>query len=45
MAKKLILDVDEKLWNEVLKFKIDAGLKKNNDAVVRLLRKSLKGKL
>ena len=45
MAKKLILDVDEKLWREVLKFKIDARLKNNNEAVVRLLRKSLKGKL
>jgi len=42
MAKKLILDIDEKLWNEVLKFKIDNGAKKNNDAVVMLIKKALK---
>lgn len=45
MAKKLILDVDNKLWNEVLKYKIDMGLKNNNEAVIRLLKKSLKGKI
>lgn len=42
MAKKLILDVDEKTWKEVLKFKIDRGLKTNNEAVVALIRKSLR---
>ena len=42
MAKKLILDVEEKLWREVLKFKIDYGLKNNNEAVVRLIERGLK---
>jgi hypothetical protein len=41
MAKKLILDVDDKLWNEVLKFRIDYGLKNNNEAVVKLIKKGL----
>jgi len=42
MAKKLILDVDDKLWNEVLKYRIDYGLKNNNEAVVQLIQKGLK---
>ncbi len=42
MAKKLILDCDDKLWNEVLKYKIDSGAKNNNDAVIELLKKALK---
>ena len=42
MAKKLILDIDNKLWNEVLKFKIDSGMKNNNEAVVNLIKKALK---
>ncbi len=42
MPKKLILDIDNKLWNEVLKFKIDSGVKNNNDAVVTLIKKALK---
>lgn len=41
MPKKIILDVDNKLWKEVLKFRIDKDLKNNNEAVVRLLRKAL----
>jgi len=41
MAKKLILDCDDKLWNEVLKYRIDAGLKNNNDAVLELIKKAL----
>lgn len=41
MAKKLILDCDDKLWNEVLKYKIDAGLKTNNNAVLELIKKAL----
>lgn len=42
MAKKLILDCDEKLWKEVLKFRIDQNLKNNNEAVKILLAKGLK---
>jgi len=42
MPKKLILDCDEKLWKEVLKFKIDNNLKNNNEAVNELIRKGLK---
>lgn len=42
MAKKLILDVEEKLWKEVLKFRIDQNLKNNNEAVKTLIKKALK---
>jgi len=42
MTKKLILDVDEDTWKEVLKYKIDYGLKNNNETVVRLIKKGLK---
>ncbi|MBS3115650.1 hypothetical protein J4482_03375 [Candidatus Woesearchaeota archaeon] len=44
MAKKLILDAEEKLWNEVLKYKIDSKAKTNNDAVIDLIKKGLKKK-
>ena len=42
MPKKLILDIDEKTWNEVLKYKIDKGVKNNNEAVIYLIKKALK---
>ena len=42
MAKKLILDIDEETWREVLKYKIDYGLKNNNQAVIKLIQKGLK---
>ena len=42
MAKKLILDVDEDTWKKVRKFKIDYGLRNNNEAVVKLIQKGLK---
>lgn len=43
MAKKLTLDVkDEELWKEVLRYKIDSGLKNLNDVVVELIGKGLK---
>jgi len=42
MTKKLILDCDDKLWNEVLKYRIDKGLKNNNEAVLELIKKGLK---
>jgi hypothetical protein len=44
MAKKLILDCEDKLWNEVLKYRIDAGLKNNNEAVIDLIKKGLSKK-
>lgn len=42
MPKKIILDCDEPLWREVLKFKIDYGLKNNNEAVIKLIQRGLK---
>ncbi len=42
MTKKLILDIDEDTWKEVLKYKIDHELKNNNEAVVKLIQKGLK---
>lgn len=42
MPKKLILDIDEELWKEVLKYKIDNDLKNNNEAVVKLIKRGLK---
>ncbi len=42
MAKKLILDVDEETWKEVLKYKIDNDLNNNNEAVIKLIKKGLK---
>ena len=44
MAKKLLLDCEDNLWNEVLKYKIDKGLKNNNEAVIDLIKKGLKQK-
>jgi len=41
VAKKLILDCDDELWDNVLKYKIDKKLKNNNLAVVELLEKGL----
>jgi hypothetical protein len=42
MPKKLILDIDEPTWRDVLKYKIDHGLKNNNEAVVQLIKKGLR---
>lgn len=42
MPKKLILDIDEDTWKEVRKYKIDYGLKNNNEAVVKLIKRGLK---
>jgi len=42
MAKKLILDCEDELWKEVLKFKIDHDFRNNNEAVIELLKKGLK---
>ena len=42
MPKKLVLDCDEATWDEVLKFKIDAGLNTTNEAVISLIKKGLK---
>lgn len=42
MAKKIILDVDNELWDKVLKFRIDSKLKNNNEAVIELIKRALK---
>lgn len=44
MPKKLILDIEEELWKEVLKYKIDSDLKNNNEAVVKLIKLGLKNR-
>lgn len=41
MARKLILDCDNTIWKDVLRFKIDNELKNNNEAVNVLIRKGL----
>ena len=41
MVKKLVLDIDEETWGEVLKYKIDAKLRINNDATVALIKLGL----
>ena len=40
--KKLILDIDEETWKNVLRYKIDYGLKNNNETVVKLIQRGLK---
>ena len=42
MAKKLILDVEDDIWKEVLKYRIDHYLNNNNEAVVKLIKVGLK---
>lgn len=42
MVKKLILDVEEDLWKEVQKYRIDKELQNNNEAVVELIKRGLK---
>jgi hypothetical protein len=42
MPKKLILDIDEETWKDVRRYRIDYGLKNNNETVVRLIQKGLK---
>ena len=44
MAKKLILDIDDDIWKEVLKYKIENDLKNNNETVVKLIKRGLKAK-
>ena len=41
MVKKLVLDIDEDTWREVLKYKLDAKLNLNNDSAVALIKKGL----
>lgn len=41
MPKKLILDINDDIWKDVLKYKIDNNLKNNNETVVTLIKKSL----
>ena len=42
MVKKLILDCDEALWDEVLKHKIDEHMATVNETVISLIKKGLK---
>jgi hypothetical protein len=42
MTKKLILDIDEETWRDVLRYKIDYGFKNNNETVVKLIKKGLR---
>ena len=42
MVKKLVLDIDEETWREVQKYRIDQELKRNNEAVVELIKRGLK---
>lgn len=42
MAKKLQLDVEDKLWIEVQKYKLDHQLRGNNEAVIELIKKGMK---
>ncbi len=42
MPKKLILDIDDATWKDVLRYKIEYDLKNNNETVVRLIKKALK---
>lgn len=44
MAKKLVLDVDEQLWIDVQKYKLDHKLGNNNKAVIELIKIGLKKK-
>jgi hypothetical protein len=41
MVKKLILDIDNETWKEVLKYKIDNDFKTNNETVIQLIKKGL----
>ena len=41
MPIKLMLKAENKLWKEVLKYKIDHDLKNNNEAVIKLIKKGL----
>lgn len=42
MVKKLILDIDEETWKNVLRYKIEHTLKNNNEATVELIKQGLK---
>jgi len=42
MPKKMILDIDEDTWKEVLKYKIDYDLKNNNETVIKLIKMGLR---
>jgi hypothetical protein len=41
MTKKLILDIDNETWKQVLHYKIDNNSKNNNEAVIELIKKGL----
>jgi hypothetical protein len=39
-----LITMHTEIWKEVIKFKIDADLANNNEAVVKLIKKGLKSK-
>lgn len=41
MSKKLVLDCDNELWKDVLKYKIDNSLLNNNETVILLIKIAL----
>ena len=42
MPKKHIIDCDDKMWKDVLKFKIDKDYVNNNEALIELIKRGLK---
>jgi hypothetical protein len=44
MPKKIVLDIDNETWKQVLHFKIDRDFKTNNEAVRELIKKALLNK-
>jgi hypothetical protein len=41
MPKKLVLDIDNEIWKQVLHYKINHNFKTNNQAVIELIKKGL----
>jgi hypothetical protein len=41
MPKKIVLDIDNETWKQVLHYKIDNDFKTNNEAVVKLIKQGL----
>jgi hypothetical protein len=44
MPKKIVLDIDNETWKQVLHYKIDHDFKTNNEAVRELIKKALLNK-
>lgn len=41
MPRKLVLNIDNETWKQVLHYKIDHNSKNNNEAVIELIKKGL----